>query len=74
MGMVAILVNGPNHFSNLSFLRSREDLSKIGSAASELLFENVNGQTHTHRDDRQRVITIAHPVHTSGELTSPLSS
>ena len=40
---------------------------KIGSAASEeKLFENVNGQM----DDKQKVITIAHPEYSSDELTS----
>ena len=43
------------------------NLSKIGSAASEeKSFENVNGQT----DDGQKVITIAHPRHSLGELKS----
>ena len=40
-------------------------MSKIGSAASEeKSFENVNGWT----DDRRKVITIAHPEQSSGEL------
>ena len=43
-------------------------MSKIGSAASEeKSFENVNGL----KDDRQKVITIAHPEHSSGELKIP---
>ena len=42
------------------------NLSKIGSGASEeKSFENVNGRT----DDGRKVITIAHPEHSSGELT-----
>ena len=41
-----------------------ENLILIGSAASEeKSFENVNGQTHG-----QKVITIAHPEQSSGEL------
>ena len=41
-------------------------LSKIGSAASEeKSFENVNG-----RMDGRKVITIAHPEQSSGELKS----
>ena len=41
-------------------------------ALEELSFESINGQTtrQTDRqtDDRQKVITIAHPEHSSGEL------
>ena len=33
-------------------------------ALEELSFESVNGQM----DDRQKVITTAHPEHSSGEL------
>ena len=33
-------------------------------------FENVNGRTHGRTDDRRKVITIAHPEHSSGELKS----
>ena len=36
--------------------------------ALEQLFESVNGQRHTRTDDGQKVITIAHPEHSSGEL------
>ena len=52
-------------------------MSKIGSAASEeKSFENVNGQTDVQTDgrtdgqadNRRKVITIAHPEHSSGEL------
>ena len=47
--------------------------SKIGSAASEeKLFENVYGWAHetdTQTDKGQKVITIAHNEHSSGELT-----
>ena len=40
-------------------------MSKIDLAASEeKSFENVNGRT----DDGQKVITIGHPEHSSGEL------
>ena len=38
-------------------------MSKTGSAASEKSFENVNGRTHG-----RKVITIAHPEQSSGEL------
>ena len=31
-------------------------------------FENVNGCTDGRTDDGQKVITIAHPEHSSGEL------
>ena len=31
-----------------------------------------DGQTDGLRDDRQKVITIAHPEHSPGELTIPL--
>ena len=48
-------------------------MSEIGSGASEeKLFENVNGwmdgRTEGRTDDRRKVITIAHPEHSSGEL------
>ena len=44
-------------------------MSKIDSAASEeKSFENVNGRTHGRTDDGRKVITIAHPEHSSGEL------
>ena len=48
-------------------------MSKIGSGASEeKSFENVNGRTHGRMDGRtddgRKVITIAHPEHSSGEL------
>ena len=64
-----------DHFSNLSFPQIKEApyeiLSKIGSAASEeKTFENVNGRTHERTDDGQKVTTIAHPEHSSGELKS----
>ena len=47
----------------------------FGSAASEeKSFENVNGWTDTQMDGRtddgRKVITIAHPDHSSGELKS----
>ena len=42
------------------------NLSKTGSGASEKSFENVNGRTDTQTMDK--VITIAHPEHSSGEL------
>ena len=41
-------------------------------ASEEKLFENVNGctdrRTHAQMDDRQKVITRAHPEHSSDEL------
>ena len=37
-------------------------------ASEEKSSENVNGRTH-----RRKVITIAHPEHSSGELKSTLS-
>ena len=40
-------------------------------ALEELLFESVNGQPDRQRDDGQKVITIAHPEHSSGELINP---
>ena len=56
-------------------------MSKIGSAVSEeKSFENVNGRTHGRTDartdgrtdgrtdDGRKVITIAHPEQSSGEL------
>ena len=51
------------HFRNFSFPQPKEAsyLSKTGSAASEMSFEKV----------RRKVITIAHPEHSSGELKSP---
>ena len=36
--------------------------------ASEKSFENVNGCTDGWTDNKQKVITIAHPEHSSGEL------
>ena len=39
-------------------------MSKTDSGASEKSFENVNRRT----DEGQKVITIAHPEHSSGEL------
>ena len=45
------------------------NLSKIGSAASEeKSFENVNGRMDARTNDGRKVITIAHPEHSSGEL------
>ena len=42
---------------------------KFGSAVSEeKSFENVNGRTHGRTDDGRKVITIAHPEQSSGEL------
>ena len=57
MGMVAILVNGPGHFSNFfippTLGGSIWDLSKIGSVASEeKSFENVNRQMDARKDGR----------------------
>ena len=44
-------------------------MSKIGSAVSEeKSFENVNGRTDGQTDDGRKVITIAHPEQSSGEL------
>ena len=48
-------------------------MSKIGSGASEeKSFENNNGRMHGRTDGRtddgRKVITIAHPEHSSGEL------
>ena len=40
-------------------------------ALEELSFESVNGQTDAWTDDGQKVITIAHPEHSSGELINP---
>ena len=44
-------------------------MSKIVS--EEMSFENVNGltdaRTHEWTDDGQKVITVAHPEHSSGE-------
>ena len=52
-------------FRSPNLKRFQMNLSKIGSAASEeKSFENVNGRT----DDGRKVITIAHPEHSSGEL------
>ena len=68
MGMAPSWSTNRDHFSNLSFPLPKEVpyemLSKIGSAASEKSFENVNRRT----DDGQKVITIAYPEHSSGEL------
>ena len=44
-------------------------MSKSGSGASEeKSFENVNGRTDARTEDRRKVITIAHPEHSLGEL------
>ena len=44
-------------------------MSKIGSGASEeKSFENVNGRTGVRTDDGRKMITTAHPEHSSGEL------
>ena len=48
-------------------------MSEIGSAASDdKSFENVNGRTHGRTDaqteDGRKVITIAHPEQSPGEL------
>ena len=47
-------------------------MSKIGSAASKKKFEKVNGLMHGWAegwtDHGQKVITKAHPEHSSGEL------
>ena len=37
-------------------------------ALEKLSFESVNGQTTGRMDNGQKVITIAHPEHSSGEL------
>ena len=39
-------------------------------ALDELSFENVNGRTDRRMDDGQKVITIAHPEHNSGEINT----
>ena len=53
----------------ISAYNAHEILSTICSAASEeKSFENVNGRTHGRTDDGRKVIIIAHPEHSSGEL------
>ena len=43
---------------------------QIASMASvEFLFVSVNREMDGQMDDGQKVITIAHPEHSSGELT-----
>ena len=37
-------------------------------ASEEKSFENVNGRTHGRTDNGRKVITIAHPEQSSGEL------
>ena len=39
------------------------------SGFREKSFENVNGRTDGRTDDGRKVITIAHPEQSSGELT-----
>ena len=34
----------------------------------DLSFECINGQTNNRTDNGQKVLTIAHPEHSSGEL------
>ena len=41
-------------------------------ALEELSFGSVNGRTDGRTDDGQKVITIAHPEHSSGELNMAL--
>ena len=38
------------------------------SGFREEAIENVNGWMHGQTDNRRKVITIAHPEHSSGEL------
>ena len=66
-----------DHFSNFSFPQPKEAPYEIWAKLAQGLleeksFENVNGRTHgrTHgrTDDGRKVIIIAHPEHSSGEL------
>ena len=42
--------------------------TKGQTALEEFSFESVNGQMDGQTDDRQKVITIAQPEYSSGEL------
>ena len=61
-----------NHFSNLSFPQPKEASYQIWAKLAQQ-FQRRNGLkmlTDGCMDDGQKVITIAHPEHSSGELTS----
>ena len=44
------------------------------AASEEKSFENVNGWMDGRTDNGRKVITIAHPEHSSGELKSQLQT
>ena len=49
-----------------------EELSFETMALKELSFESVNRKPDRWMDNGQKVITIAHPEHSSGELKIPV--
>ena len=62
-----------DHFSNLSFPEPKEaprNWTKLAQGLQRMSFENVDGRT----DDGWKVITIAHPEHSSGELIKHYSN
>ena len=65
-----------NHFSNLSFPKTKEAPYEIWAKLAQGLRRIsrlkmlTDGQTHGRTDDGRKVISIAYPEHSSGELKS----
>ena len=79
MVMGAILVNWRGHFSKLLFPQPKEAPYEIWAKLTQLLqrrscLKGINGWkdngTYARMDDGQKVIIIAHPEHSSGELVA----
>ena len=73
MGMAAILSTDRNHFSNFSFTHPKEAPYEIWAKLAQRFQRSrlkmlTHGRTDARTDDRRKVITIAHPEQSSGEL------
>ena len=74
MGVAAILVNKRDHFSNFSFPHPKEAPYEILAKLAQRLQRRkrlkmlTDGRTDGWTDDGRKVITIAHPEQSSGEL------
>ena len=76
MGVAAILDR--DHFSNFSFPHPKEAPYEIWAKLAQRLQRRsrlkiltdgrIDGRTDARTDDRRKVITIAHPEQSSGEL------
>ena len=65
INIILAILKAPNQ---ATFLPSYGQIASM--ALEELSFESVNGRTDNRTDDGQNLITIAHPEHSSGELTT----